>query len=110
MFNITENYNLKKSSSMPRRDLRLGFQTSVVAPSPSGGFVVKSSWGHPNSGSLFEEYLPINGGADMYMTATLSIGGKKEVTKQVYHKVDKWDPKFKWDFNAALKAAGWRPE
>jgi hypothetical protein len=97
-FKVTERYNLGSTVSIPRRDLRTGNQLAEAYIDPvDGALHLKSSWNEPNAGSVNEKLSLSPDGKELEYVSTLIVPHGKEVTKQVYTKVNSWRPKYSWN-------------
>ena len=101
-FNVLERYSLKGSSSFGRRDLRPGHQLGNAAFNANGALCLKSTWGEPKAGAMEEVMSLAPDGSTLEVIATLTVGGKQESTRQIYRKVETWNPQKKWNPIAAL--------
>ncbi|GLC42560.1 hypothetical protein PLESTB_001114000 [Pleodorina starrii] len=84
-FRVTEKSRFGGLTSMMRRDLRSGRQTAQAEHIP-GGVAVDMRWESPLAGSLKEEYVLSEEGAQMAVTSSIRIGARSAVATQVYRR------------------------
>ncbi|GIL63620.1 hypothetical protein Vafri_17640, partial [Volvox africanus] len=87
-FRVTERSRFGATTTMMRRDLRSGRQSSQARCIP-GGVVVEMTWDAPLAGSLKEEYLTSDEGSAMAVTSTLRIGPRAAMATQIYRRTDR---------------------
>lgn len=96
-FSVSEPLVLGGSTRMPRRDLRGGSQTGSVAAAPGGGLRVEIRWEEPNAGGVVEEYRLLDGGAALECLSTVSVAAGSVTTRSVFHRSERWKPRFQWN-------------
>ena len=101
-FNVAERYHLNETVSIPRRDLRPGVQRAHAWIAKDGALHLSSTWNEPNSGSL-DEVLKYREDGSLEYISTLKVHAAVERTRQVFCKVDEWNPRFSWNPLEALK-------
>lgn len=102
-FNVSENCRLGGTLSIQRRDLRPGNQQATASIEPDGTLHLESRWGAPNAGSVDERLQLLESGNLLEYISTLNVAKGTETTRQVYRKVDKWQPKYSWNPLKALQ-------
>ncbi|GLI59445.1 hypothetical protein VaNZ11_001269 [Volvox africanus] len=99
-FRVTERHRFGATTTMMRRDLRSGRQSTQARCIP-GGVVVDMTWDAPLAGTLKEEYLASDEGSTMAVTSTLRIGPRAAMATQIYRRTDR----SKKDFLASKRSA-----
>ncbi|BDA46781.1 hypothetical protein COCOBI_09-2340 [Coccomyxa sp. Obi] len=91
-FKVTEEFNTIGETSMARRDLRSGQQTARAAYTPEG-LKINIRWGAPYACTVNDLYQ-LQSPNTLLVTSEITVGGRAETTLQVYHKRDRWQPRF----------------
>ncbi|KAG2440187.1 hypothetical protein HXX76_004300 [Chlamydomonas incerta] len=84
-FRVTEKSRFTAATAMMRRDLRGGRQSSIATRVP-GGVEVKMTWDNPLAGSLTEEYVVSEDGAQLAVTSAMRIGPRAATATQIYRR------------------------
>ncbi|GAB4813243.1 hypothetical protein N2152v2_000289 [Parachlorella kessleri] len=86
-FKLRESYPLSgEPVTMRRRDMRRGTSTAHAEPAPSGGVLVKATWGNPCPGSV-EEHWRLQSAQTLLCDTLLDVEGKEPVnTRAVFRR------------------------
>ncbi|CAL5224241.1 g6893 [Coccomyxa viridis] len=93
-FKVTEQYSFSRQTSMARRDLRSGQQTAQ-ARLDAEGVRLSITWGEPSAARVVDLYR-LQAPDVLEVVSEVSVGGRTEITTQIYRRQDRWRPRFTW--------------